>query len=183
MFLSCYHNLYSQEFIRGIIIDKEASPITGANCVLYNLPDSAQITGTTTGHNGSFEFNVTENKEYLLQISFIGYETLNRVCLPGNLGNIILNEDALLLDEVVVSPQILNTFGNKDQLILSISARKIGNNALDAIGSLPQFKTNASSGNLVTVDNKMILVLIDGMRSSARDLMLLKADDIKNILF
>lgn len=183
MFLSCYHNLYSQEFIRGIIIDKEASPITGANCVLYNLPDSAQITGTTTGHNGSFEFNVTENKEYLLQISFIGYETLNRVCLPGNLGNIILNEDALLLDEVVVSPQILNTFGNKDQLMLSISARKIGNNALDAIGSLPQFKTNASSGNLVTVDNKMILVLIDGMRSSARDLMLLKADDIKNILF
>ncbi len=174
---------YSQEYIRGKVMDTEANPIAGVNCVLCNLPDSTLVTGTTTDIDGFFELNVKDNKEYLLQISFVGYETLNRVCLPGNLGNIVLNEDALLLDEVVVSPQILNTFGNKDRLMLSGSARKVGNNALDAIGSLPQFKTNASSGDLVTVDNKSILVLIDGMRRPARDLMLLKADDIKNILF
>ena len=176
-------NAYSQEHIKGKVIDTESNPIVGVNCVLYNLPDSTLITGTTTDLDGSFELNVKENKEYLLQISFVGYETLNRVCFPENLGDIILNEDALLLDEVVVTPQILNTFGNKDQLMLSGSARKVGNNALDAIGSLPQFKTNASSGDLVTVDNKSILVLINGIRRSARDLMLLKADDIKSILF
>ena len=176
-------NAYSQEHIKGKVIDTESNPIVGVNCVLYNLPDSTLITGTTTDLDGSFELNVKENKEYLLQISFVGYETLNRVCFPENLGDIILNEDALLLDEVVVTPQILNTFGNKDQLMLSGSARKVGNNALDAIGSLPQFKTNASSGDLVTVDNKSILVLIDGMRRPTRDLMLLKAEDIKKILF
>jgi len=164
-------------------MDTEANPIVGVNCVLYNLPDSILITGTTTDLDGSFELKVKEDKKYLLQISFVGYETLNRVCLPGNLGEIVLNEDALPLDEVVVTPQILNTFRNKDRLMLNESARKIGNNALDAIGNLPQFKTNASSGDLVTVDNKSILVLIDGMRRSARDLMLLKAEDIKNILF
>ena len=180
---SINQNAYSQQSIRGKVMDAEANPIVGVNCVLYNLPDSILITGTTTDLDGSFELNVKENKEYLLQISFVGYEALNRVCFPGNLGDIILNEDALLLDEVVVTPQILNTFGNKDQLMLSGSARKVGNNALDAIGSLPQFKTNASSGDLVTVDNKSILVLIDGMRRSARDLMLLKAEDIKSILF
>ena len=174
---------YSQEYIRGKVMDTEANPIVGVNCVLCNIPDSTRIIGTTTDLNGFFELTVKENKEYLLQVSFVGYETLNRVCLPGNLGNIVLNEDALPLDEVVVTPQILNTFGNKDRLMLNESARKIGNNALDAIGNLPQFKTNASSGDLVTVDNKSILVLIDGMRRSARDLMLLKAEDIKNILF
>ena len=180
---SLNQNAYSQENIRGKVIDTEANPIIGVNCVLYNLPDSTLITGAATDLDGYFELNVKENKEYLLQISFVGYETLNRVCLPGNLGDIVLNEDALLLDEVVVTPQILNTFGNKDQLMLSGSARKVGNNALDAIGSLPQFKTNASSGDLVTVDNKSILVLINGMRRSARDLMLLKAEDIKSVLF
>lgn len=183
VFLSCYHNLYSQEVIRGKVIDTEANPIVGVNSVLYTLPDSVLVTGTTTGLDGSFELNVTENKEYLLQLSFVGYETKKRVCFPGNLGDILLSEDALLLDEVVVTPQILNTFGNKDRLMLSESARKVGNNALDAIGSMPQFKTSASSGDLVTVDNKTILVLIDGMRRPARDLMLLKAEDIKSILF
>ena len=183
VFLCISQTAYSQEYIRGKVIDTEANPIVAVNCVLYNLPDSILITGTTTDLDGSFELKVKEDKKYLLQISFVGYETLNRVCFPGNLGEIVLNEDALPLDEVVVSPQILNTFGNKDQLMLSGSARKVGNNALDAIGNLPQFKTNASSGELVTVDNKSILVLIDGMRRPARDLMLLKADDIKNIIF
>ena len=69
-------------------------------------------------------------------------------------GDIILNDDAMLLDEVVVTPQILNTFGNKNQLTLSESSKKVGNNALDAIGSLPQFKTDISNDALVTVDNK-----------------------------
>ena len=180
----CFNqNAHSQESIRGKVVDTEVNPIVGVNCVLYSLPDSTQVAGTTTDLDGFFEMKVKENKEYLLQISFVGYKTLNRVCLPGNLGEMVLNENTLLLDEVVVTPQILSTFGNKDQLMLSGSARKVGNNALDAIGSLPQFKTNASSGDLVTVDNKSILVLIDGMRRPTRDLMLLKAEDIKKILF
>ena len=85
---------YSQEYIRGKVMDTEANPIVGVNCVLYNLPDSILITGTTTDLDGSFELKVKEDKKYLLQISFVGYETLNRVCLPGNLGEIVLNEDA-----------------------------------------------------------------------------------------
>lgn len=89
--------------------------------------------------------------------------------------------DTLLLDAVVVTPRVLNTFGNKESIELGEDARKIGNNALDAIGSLPQFKTNASSGDLMTVDNKSILVLIDGIRRSTRDLMILRSEDIRKI--
>lgn len=169
--------------IMGRIIDEQLSPIIGANCILLNFTDSTYVTGTTTNSEGMFELNVIEDKEYLLQCSFLGYEKVSRICRIGNLGDIMLKEDTQLLDEIAVTPQILNTFGNKDQLMLSESAKKIGNNALDAIGSMPQFKTNASSGDLETVDNKSILVLIDGMRRSSRDLMLLRAEDVKNILF
>ena len=89
--------------------------------------------------------------------------------------------DTLLLEAIVVTPKVLNTFGNKESIELSEEARKIGNNALDAIGSLPQFKTNASNGDLITVDNKSILVLIDGIRRSTRELMLLRSEDVKKI--
>lgn len=178
---SCGH-LMAQN-ISGRVVDKEANPIVGVNCILYDLPDSVQITGTTTNLDGYFELKVKEEKEYLIQFSFLGYEKINKVCRPGNVGEIILNEDSQLLEEVVVTPQILNTFGNKDEIMLSQSAKKVGNNALDAIGSMPQFRTNTGSGDLITVDNKSVLVLIDGIRRSSRDLMLLKADDIKNIMF
>lgn len=173
---------YAQGGIVGRIVDEQQSPIVGVNCILLSLPDSTQVTGTTTDLEGVFELKVREDKEYLLQCSFLGYEKIGRVCRIGNLGDIVLKENAQLLDEIVVTPQILNTFGNKEQLMLSESVRKIGNNALDAIGSMPQFKTNAGSGDLVTVDNKSILVLIDGMRRTSRDLMLLRAEDVKNIL-
>lgn len=180
---ACSLSHLAAQSISGKVVDKEANPIVGVNCILYDLHDSVQITGTTTNLDGYFELKVKEEKEYLIQFSFLGYEKINKVCRPGNVGEIILNEDSLLLEEVVVTPQILNTFGNKDEIMLSQSAKKVGNNALDAISSMPQFRTNAGNGDLITVDNKSVLVLIDGIRRSSRDLMLLKADDIKNIIF
>lgn len=183
MAICCCHTVNAQVCIIGRIVDSEQIPIVGVNCVLLNLSDSTLITGATSDLKGRFKLEAKEDKEYILQLSSVGYEKRSQICKPGNLGNIVLNEDAMLLDEVVVTPQILNTFGNKNQLILSETAMKVGNNALDAISSLSQFKTDISSDALVTVDNKSILVLIDGMRRSSRELKMLKADEIKNIQY
>lgn len=183
MAICCCHTVNAQVCIIGRIVDSEQIPIVGVNCVLLNLSDSTLITGSTSDLKGRFKLEAKEDKEYILQLSSVGYEKRSQICKPGNLGNIVLNEDAMLLDEVVVTPQILNTFGNKNQLILSETAMKVGNNALDAISSLSQFKTDISSDALVTVDNKSILVLIDGMRRSSRELKMLKADEIKNIQY
>lgn len=183
MAICCCHTVNAQVCIIGRIVDSEQIPIVGVNCVLLNLSDSTLITGATSDLKGRFKLEAKEDKEYILQLSSVGYEKRSQICKPGNLGNIVLNEDAMLLDEVVVTPQILNTFGNKNQLILSETAMKVGNNALDAISSLPQFKTDISSDALVTVDNKSILVLIDGMRRSSRELKMLKADEVKNIQY
>lgn len=182
-FLCIGQNAYSPKGVQGRIVDTEENPIVGAYCILYNPSDSTQIAGAVTNIDGFFDLKVGESKEYLLRISCIGYKELNLICRLGDLGHVVLKEEALTLEDVVVTPQLLNSFGNKEQLILSESAKKIGNNALDAIGSLPQFKTDASGINLVTVDNKSMLVLIDGIRRNAYDLMLLKTDDINTILF
>lgn len=180
---SCGQIVNAQTRIYGKIIDIDHKPIPGVSCVLLNLPDSIQIAGTTSDLEGYFYLEANEYKEYILQLSSIGYEKIKQICKPGNLGNIKLIEDTMLLAEVVVTPQILNTFGNRDQLTLSETSKKVGNNALDAISSLPQFKTDISNDALVTVDNKNILVLIDGMRRSSRELKMLKADEIKNIQY
>ena len=133
--------------------------------------------------DGTFNLPAEEDEEYALQFSFIGYEIITKLCRVGDLGKIVMKEDAQQLEEVVVTSQVLKTFGNKDQLFLTENARKTGNNALDAIASLPQFKQGAGSSELTTTDNKTILILVDGIRSSSRELMLLKADDIKSISY
>ena len=181
--LCCGQSINAQLRIHGRVLDAEQNPVAGVNCLLLNLPDSAQIAGTTSGLDGKFDLDVKEEKEYVLLLSCIGYEKMNRVCKPGDLGDIILADETKRLGEIVITPQVLNTFGNKDQLTLSETAKKIGNNALDAISSLPQFKTDISSDALVTVDNKRILVLIDGMKRSSQELKMLKAEDIRNIQF
>lgn len=175
--------LRAQIHFHGRIVDSKQIPLSGVSCVLINLSDSTQIDGTASDMDGRFILTSKVDEEYLLQLSYIGYERIRKICKSGNLGDIVLHEDAVLLDELTVTPQILNTFGNKDLLTLNETAKNIGNNALDAIGSLPQFKTDISSDALVTVDNKAILVLIDGMRRSTNELKMLKATDIKNIQY
>jgi len=112
--LSCCQIVNAQLRIYGKIIDTERQPLSGVSCVLLNLLDSTLITGTTSGVDGVFDLKVADDTEYILQLSLIGYEKVSQICKPGNLGDITLNEDAMLLDEVVVTPQILNTFGNKN---------------------------------------------------------------------
>lgn len=81
VFLICiYPFAYSNaQSIRGRVIDNENNPIVGVNCVLMEQLDSTYITGTTTNLEGCFELKVNEDREYLLQLSFIGFEKISIV--------------------------------------------------------------------------------------------------------
>ena len=172
----------AQGNITGRVIDEQSQPMPFVNVLLLNRADSAFIVGAVTKDDGTFTIESGRNNG-LLKVSSVGYQTRYIQARQGNVGDIQMQPSNKTLSEVVVTPQILNTFGNKDQLRLSETAKRVGNNALDAISSLPQFKTSISDAELVTVDNKSILVLIDGMRRSSRELKMLKADDIKSIMF
>lgn len=173
-------SIFAQD-ITGRITDSQHRPIAGVDCVLLHLSDSTQVAGMTTNAEGQFSLPVKDQKEYILQLSSVGYKKICKVCKAGNIGDVVMREDATQLKEVVVKSQMLKTFGNKDQIFLSEKTKNVGNNALDAISSLPQFRQVAGGTDLVTVDNKTILVLIDGIRRSSRDLMLLKSSDVKSI--
>lgn len=173
----------AQEKVSGKIIDGEGMPIAGVNCQLSASSDSVRIAGTVSNVDGYFELPAEPGKTYILALSFIGFIPYIKECPPGDLGVILMQTDARMLEEAVVTPQILSTFGNKDQILLTESTRRTGTNALDAIGSLPQFRQTVGSSDLTTVDNKTILVLIDGIRASSKDLMHLQADNIKHISY
>ena len=90
VFLMCYTTTYSQNSIKGVVLDNDANnPLSN---VLLQLKNTT-IT-TKTDFDGSFKIENLENGNYLLEIKFEGYESQNYpVQLSGkiiDLGTIIL---------------------------------------------------------------------------------------------
>ena len=81
--------------IRGKVVDAGGEPIIGANVL-----EIGTTNGVITDANGGFSLKVSDNAK--LRISFLGYIT-QEVSIGGNgFLDIVLQEDAQALDEVVV---------------------------------------------------------------------------------
>ena len=69
--------------------------IIGATVLL--MQDTVQIAGTTTDNSGKFTIDA-ENGDYILELSYIGYETI-RMALTVNgdthIGDILMQEGAM----------------------------------------------------------------------------------------
>ena len=88
---------YAQVSVTGLVLDRQNEPIIGASVFVKNTQ-----TGTATDLDGRFTLNVPSN-ESILVVSFVGYESTE---VPANSPllsqGIILNENAQILDEVMV---------------------------------------------------------------------------------
>ena len=94
--------------ISGRIKDaNDKSAIIGATVLL--MQDTVLIAGTTTDNNGKFTLNA-EKGDYILELSYIGYETI-RMALTVNgdthIGDIFMQEGTTELGEVVVVSQAI----------------------------------------------------------------------------
>ncbi len=91
---------------KGSVKDQENKGIPFANVVLFSLPDSTFVTGTTTNDLGEFllksEQQITNG---FLEISSIGYET-KKLAAKEEVGTIVLQEATTELGEVVVKAQL-----------------------------------------------------------------------------
>ncbi|MRI01248.1 SusC/RagA family TonB-linked outer membrane protein [Kriegella sp. EG-1] len=95
-FMCLATNIWAQTTVNGNVNDEFGSPLPGASVV-----EQGTSNGTTTDFDGNFTIEVA-NQNAILEISYLGYTTLE---LPLNGQNSIsaqLIEDATQLDDVVV---------------------------------------------------------------------------------
>lgn len=83
-------------------------------------------------------------------------------------------------DFVVTGDNIINR-GDHQLLFLTKENRMFGTNALDAVSSLSLFYQQLNAKNLLSYDQKEVLVLINGVPSTAMDLRGFKGSDIKHV--
>jgi hypothetical protein len=86
----------AQQLIRGKIVDNAQQPLVGASVVVKGT-----LRGTSTAVDGTF--SIDANRNDLLIISYVGYNTREVQVGDQSTINITLQADERLLSEVVVT--------------------------------------------------------------------------------
>ncbi len=184
---------FAQDFkISGNIIDNLNMEVVGAS-----IMQSGTTNGTISDLDGNFTLTLTDKNATII-VSFIGYKTQQIQVNGKSTFNIVLNEDAEVLDEVVVT----GYGGSQKRAALTTAISKLDDKVLESgayanvgqalQGSVTGLRvTNASGqpgsepkmvlrgGATISGDNNGALIIVDGIvRESMAGI---SSDDIESI--
>jgi outer membrane receptor protein involved in Fe transport len=179
--------------VTGFVIDKSSGqPVEFATVQLLRQYDSSAINTTVTDKKGRFIFNSLVSGNFIIRVSFIGYEN-NSIILTvnqqkQNVGNIEITTIAKKLSEVVVTGRksLLNT--NIDRKVYNVSGDIMAQSgsASDILKNIPSVEVDidgqvllrGSAGVMILINGKMSLLM---GKSKADVLQQLPANSIERI--
>jgi len=155
----------------GQVIDNSSKqPVEYATVTLLRKSDRAVLNGTTTDMEGKFILTGKE-KSVVLEVSFIGYEsvTIEDIVFQNgkvDLGEIKLGTDAQMLDEVVVRAEKSTTEFRLDKRVFNVGQdlSTTGASALEVLNNVPSVNVNIE-GTITLRGSGGVQVLIDGRPS------------------
>lgn len=153
----CFCFAFSQN-ITGILVDEQNRPVAYANVILQKA-DSTYLTGTTTNLDGSFKLSRPRDTK-LINISYIGYQTIYKKVEQNDLGVIQMLPDAQLLGEVVVKGTQPIVKREIDRLVFNVknSPMAQGNSVMELLKQTPLVKiTDSTIGIIGKNDVKIML--------------------------
>lgn len=165
---SIYGQSTTYKITGKILAGKEKTPLEAATIHLEKIKDSAVVSYTISDKNGAFSIEgKTFQKELQLFVSFVGYQTYSKKINFSDkktvqLGNIALQTEANLLDEVVIKSRAPVTV-KKDTLEFNVKSFKTKKNANveDLLKKLPGVEVDAEGK--ITVNGKPVnKILVNG---------------------
>lgn len=173
LLLLCYNNVTAQSktvTLSGTVKEQATAPIPFAN-VLLKKPDGATTAGTITNEQGNFSLTAAPGK-YVLEISSLGFATLQKDVFVGTLsdyldvGDVLLSGDVQQLQEVVVSAQqdAVSSKMDKKTFSLADNIAQTGGSVLQAMQNLPGVTTQ--DGKVQLRGNDKVMILIDGKQTA-----------------
>ncbi|MCL2597731.1 MAG: TonB-dependent receptor [Paludibacter sp.] len=182
IFLFLFAITLSAQTLTGKVVDENTSlPIEFANVVLLQRSDSAFVAGAVTDSVGVFSIEAKQG-DYLLKVSFMGYQTKFIDVNSANIGTIILSENEKELSEVTVTASRPIRKLEKGGISTDIQNSYLKNmgTAADVLGQLPF--VNNSKGNITVFGKGTPLIYINNrlMRDNS-ELEQLNSDQIKKI--
>ena len=165
---------FAQTTVKGTVNDDSGLPLPGANIIVVGTS-----TGVVTDFDGNFTLTVNQNPPFTIQVSSIGFETLDQDITQNNETVAIVLNEGSFLDEVVVSasrtperifesPVTVERFGIKD-IKTTASADFYGGlenlKGVDVNTNSLTFRSINTRG-FATFANNRFMQLVDGMDNS-----------------
>ena len=178
------HAQTSMSTLIGKVVDENGMPIEYVSVAVFDA--DKVLTGSVTDNEGGFVVRVpVRTEEYLLSVQFIGYnkhEALVKADRPNvNLGNIVLNDNAVSLNAVEVVGKADAHTSNIERTNINVAANINASQgtALDILAT--SANVSVSNGTIAIRGNSNILVLLDGVPTTMTDLSAIPASSIQNI--
>ncbi|MEM9391554.1 MAG: TonB-dependent receptor [Bacteroidota bacterium] len=153
--------------VRGRIVDSTRTGLPSASVVLLNKEDSVMKSFAITNSKGEFQMSRVKSDEYILQVSYVGFQTLSMIqkieADKNDLGDIQLNENSTLLDGVSVTADRIPILINGDTVEYNSAAFKTKPNATveELLKKLPGVEVD-QDGNIKAHGEDVNKVLVDG---------------------
>ena len=164
--------IMAQDIISGKVVDENKNPMPYVSVVLQHVQDSSYVCGVTSDAEGGFRLPVQSDREYALLVSYIGYVTVRKACKAGNVGTIVMKEDAVMLEEANVIASRIRHNANGYTVNLRSSDILKGKQSTDALVFLPGITKEDDSYKINGLPVSEIYV--DGMK-------LTNIDELKNL--
>lgn len=156
--------------IIGSVVEKGSNlPIEQATVRLLNSKDSTMIRGMVSDPKGKFSFNNVKRGNYLLNVSFVGYEpTIQTLSISGNpstvdVGEITLSDGAIALAEAVVIGKAAEVVVRNDTVEYNADSYKVTEGSVleDLLKKMPGVEIDAD-GKIKVNGKEVKKVMVDG---------------------
>lgn len=169
----------AQRIISGAVLDESGESLMGAT---VSVKEKKTI-GTTTDMQGRYTLTLPDNKEYTLQVSYVGYLSLHRKLADGKAGKVdfTLKEDAVNMETVVVTgtrtPKLLKDVPIVTRVITSEEIKRVDATHIGDLlqSELPGIEFSYSMNQQVSLNmqgfgGNAVLFLVDGERLAGETL-------------
>ena len=168
IFSLCAFTVAAQHPLSGTVKDAAAGATLPYATAALLRHDSTVVTGVMTGNDGKFVIEKVAAGDYILQVSFIGYnKEYRRVNVPAqsDLGEITLTESATRMQEVVITADRPLVAMKADRYIVNVSGniQSAGRDAMDILRNTPGLLVS-QKGDISVMGNS-VQVWIDGRPS------------------
>lgn len=176
----------------GHVMTEDNSSLPYANIVVLSTTDSAFVKGTTTGNDGNFNMPLPTGN-YIIKITCLGFKDIfkpvnvNDSC-NTDLGNIVMYEEALMLNEILVKGNRPTIKRNATGFIVSVEhSPNLQNKSLDRILNVSpgiyidrsgNISINGRSGTTIIINDKTMRITGEQLMSYLNSI---QGSDLKNI--
>lgn len=188
-----FGSIWGQNYtLEGTITDTVSTPLPAATVVLLQAEDSVLVQFALTGNEGQFQVKNISAGDYLLQVTFIGYQRYNEKLTVEGKTNVItldpieLRQEDVSLGEVTIEGERTPIIMKKDTLQYNADAFQTQANDVveDLLKKLPGVEVE-EDGTIKAQGETVNRVLVDGEEFFGEDPKMatknLPANAVKNV--